>query len=283
MVPAREWLAPPASVEIVRAARRSRARSRRAIATLHRRTFQLAHGWADIAPYFQLRDVLAPNLGGGYWGMPSADCYVGISPRWFVDVWGDHNREVALMAFLAAYNFEAGVLQDPAESPDGPEGVWRDPHAQQLPGAGCGAPAGGPDGERLRLQDRRRRARAVRAAAPARDRSPRPRSVSSIRPSIPIARCCWPTRRRRPVRLLTRRRDAPSGAPAPRAAIIRETQTEIVVEAEAAVDGFLLLADTFYPGWTAEVDGKPVALYRANLSVRAIQLPKGRHEVRFTY
>jgi hypothetical protein len=77
--------------------------------------------------------------------------------------------------------------------------------------------------------------------------------------------------------------ETPSGAPAPRAAIIRETQTEIVVEAAAPVDGFLLLADTFYPGWTADVDGKPVMLYRANLSVRAIQLPKGPHVVRFTY
>jgi hypothetical protein len=77
--------------------------------------------------------------------------------------------------------------------------------------------------------------------------------------------------------------EPPSGAPAPRTAIIRETQTEIVVEAAASVDGFLLLADTFFPGWTAEMDGKPVTLYRANLSVRAIQLPKGRHEVRFRY
>ena len=55
---------------------------------------------------------------------------------------------------------------------------------------------------------------------------------------------------------------APSGAPAPRAAIVRETQTEIVIEAAAAVDGFLLLADTFYPGWTADVDGKPAPIYR---------------------
>jgi uncharacterized membrane protein YfhO len=45
----------------------------------------------------------------------------------------------------------------------------------------------------------------------------------------------------------------------------------------------LLLADTYYPGWVAEVDGNPVPIYRANLSVRAIQLPKGRHSVRFSY
>ena len=49
------------------------------------------------------------------------------------------------------------------------------------------------------------------------------------------------------------------------------------------MDGFLLLADTFYPGWRAQVDGVATPIYRANISVRGIQLPKGRHEVRFTY
>ena len=111
MVPARDWLAPPATAELVRAGTPQPRTFTPRHRDMHRRTFQLARGWADTAPYYQLRDVLAPNLGGGYWGIPSGDCYVGISPRWFVDVWGDHNREVALMAFLAAYNFDAGVLK----------------------------------------------------------------------------------------------------------------------------------------------------------------------------
>ena len=45
----------------------------------------------------------------------------------------------------------------------------------------------------------------------------------------------------------------------------------------------LLLADTFYPGWTAQVDGAPTTIYRANHSVQGIQLPRGRHDVRFSY
>ena len=47
-----------------------------------------------------------------------------------------------------------------------------------------------------------------------------------------------------------------------------------MIDAEAPADGFLLLADTFYPGWTATVDGAPAAIYRANHSVRGIQLPR---------
>ncbi len=68
-----------------------------------------------------------------------------------------------------------------------------------------------------------------------------------------------------------------------RAAITRENTRELDIEVEAPQDGFLLLADTFYPGWTARVDGVGTPLYRANLAVRAVAVPKGRHEVRFEY
>jgi uncharacterized membrane protein YfhO len=39
----------------------------------------------------------------------------------------------------------------------------------------------------------------------------------------------------------------------------------------------------YYPGWKAEVDGVETPIYRANVSVRAIALPKGQHTVTFTY
>ena len=77
--------------------------------------------------------------------------------------------------------------------------------------------------------------------------------------------------------------DASPGAAAGRAVITREDTRELVIDADAPADGFLLLADTFYPGWTATVDGTPTPIYRANHSVRGIQLSKGRHDVRFVY
>ena len=72
-------------------------------------------------------------------------------------------------------------------------------------------------------------------------------------------------------------------AAAGRAVIAHETSRELEIEADAPENGFLLLADTFYPGWTARVDGTPAPLYRANISVRAIPLTRGRHHVQFTY
>jgi hypothetical protein len=79
----------------------------------------------------------------------------------------------------------------------------------------------------------------------------------------------------------------PDVAPPPvspgRAAITRETSRELVIDAVASQDSFLLLADMFYPGWQAEVDGVPTPIYRANVSLRGIALPKGQHTVRFSY
>jgi uncharacterized membrane protein YfhO len=67
------------------------------------------------------------------------------------------------------------------------------------------------------------------------------------------------------------------------AAIERERNNDVLVRARAPGGGFLLLADTFYPGWTATVDGKPAPIYRANISVRAVPLSPGSHRVRFHY
>jgi hypothetical protein len=47
--------------------------------------------------------------------------------------------------------------------------------------------------------------------------------------------------------------------------------------------GYLLLTDTFYPGWVAEVDGKSVPIYRADLYFRAVSLTRGEHQILFYY
>jgi hypothetical protein len=67
------------------------------------------------------------------------------------------------------------------------------------------------------------------------------------------------------------------------ARIVAERGDELVIRANAPEGGFLVVADTFYPGWTAQVDGAPARIERANLSVRAVALPRGEHEVRFQY
>ncbi len=57
----------------------------------------------------------------------------------------------------------------------------------------------------------------------------------------------------------------------------------VVVRASMPDDGYLVLADTYYPGWRATVDGEDARVQRADHALRAVWVPAGEHEVVFTY
>ncbi len=58
---------------------------------------------------------------------------------------------------------------------------------------------------------------------------------------------------------------------------------EVRLRVHAREEAFLLLTDTWYPGWEAYLDGEPVRHYRANVAFRALPVPAGRYEVVFLY
>ncbi len=57
----------------------------------------------------------------------------------------------------------------------------------------------------------------------------------------------------------------------------------VQLTADLEQPGFLVLSDTYYPGWRVTVDGEETAVYRANSVLRAVYLPAGRHEVLFSF
>lgn len=67
------------------------------------------------------------------------------------------------------------------------------------------------------------------------------------------------------------------------ARIVEYGPEHVAIDVEARADGFLVLTDTFFPGWRATVDGAPVPIHRANALFRAVRVSAGRHEVRFDY
>ncbi|MFO8057618.1 MAG: YfhO family protein [bacterium] len=67
------------------------------------------------------------------------------------------------------------------------------------------------------------------------------------------------------------------------AEVVSYKPTEVVLRAEAPSACYLVLSDSFYPGWTAKVDGEPARIYHANFLVRAVRLDAGGHEVVFKY
>jgi hypothetical protein len=57
----------------------------------------------------------------------------------------------------------------------------------------------------------------------------------------------------------------------------------VEIQASADQPGFLVLTDTFYPGWRATVDGKDETIYAADYLFQAVPLTSGNHRVVFTY
>lgn len=45
----------------------------------------------------------------------------------------------------------------------------------------------------------------------------------------------------------------------------------------------LVVAEPFYPGWHAAIDGQPTTILRANGACRAVLVPAGQHRITFTY
>jgi hypothetical protein len=46
---------------------------------------------------------------------------------------------------------------------------------------------------------------------------------------------------------------------------------------------YLVISQTWYPGWSASLDGEPVPLYRANLAFQAVRIPPGGGDLTLSY
>ncbi len=71
------------------------------------------------------------------------------------------------------------------------------------------------------------------------------------------------------------------GAPSPGSVrVVHYSPNEIRLEAEASRPCLLIAAETYWPEWRAEVDGRPQPILRANAIQRGLYLPAGKHSIR---
>ena len=64
---------------------------------------------------------------------------------------------------------------------------------------------------------------------------------------------------------------------------VRFAQNQVEASVQAATPSLVVLSQTFYHLWQAEVDGQRVLLLRANLAFQAVQIPAGEHELKLIY
>ena len=116
---------------------------------------------------------------------------------------------------------------------------------------------------------------------------PRAYLVPSVRPvaeegTIAAMQSGWDPRQTAFV-LDTARIRLPQGQLQGGAQVTEYTPDRITVRTRANRDAFLVLADNYYPGWEARIDGREAAVYRANHTFRGVVVPAGEHTVVFEF
>jgi hypothetical protein len=74
---------------------------------------------------------------------------------------------------------------------------------------------------------------------------------------------------------------SPAGGEQP--SVTREGPNRVTIQVNMAHPGYLVLTDTYYPGWQATADGEPREILVANHAFRAVGLEEGEHTVVFEY
>jgi hypothetical protein len=67
------------------------------------------------------------------------------------------------------------------------------------------------------------------------------------------------------------------------ARFVTDDPEHVVIELNAPERGFLFLADQYFPGWSATVNGRRASIIRANHAFRLVEVPKGQVRVEFRY
>jgi hypothetical protein len=71
--------------------------------------------------------------------------------------------------------------------------------------------------------------------------------------------------------------------PAESCRIVSSGPTQLRADVVLQKTGLLVVTENFYPGWTARIDGRAARVLPANLAMRAVAVPAGRHTVEMSY
>jgi len=274
-VPAEVWLSEPSTVEKVRTiAKGSRYFSAVPFLT-HIAAYRTAKGWrGSLRPYVEQREFLQPCLNLHY-GLDAIDGYVNLVPLYVTAVWGAYAHEPGIVmscldkrsdntihadrAFTLLCNrFDIRAVLSPFEltSKDlefvqrlGPVWLYRVPKTM---GRFYIVP-----GYRVCENELQHRNLLLQTEV-----DPSDEVLLFEHPDMQFAK-------------------RPSGGDVVHCLVYEPER--LVLDVDTPSGGLLVVADTWYPGWEAWVDGERKTILRANACQRAVALEAGKHRVEMIF
>jgi hypothetical protein len=272
VVPVAYWLQPPASAEILSGARGSRIYTlgaEEAFVT----AYHQAGGWeGNLSAYVQQRALLQPNSNALY-GFASPAGSAALTPALTARIWGS-----SIQPGLARQLMVSGLGREILVSPALQRvlDAWSLGHVLSLaPVRGSSLAPEARAGWALIYVNATALPRARIAAEP---RVGFDDAVTAV-----LASGQWDPAREVLLTASPRAIERLGWGGTGQARITTDRPTKVVAQTETTGPAWLVLADTWYPGWGAAVDGKPMRIYRANLCQRAVHVPGGKHTVAFQY
>lgn len=272
VIDADTWRTTPRTVSIIKQdSSLFRIYSPAAIETF-KATFRLARGWqGDLTPYVYQREFIQPSLNTLY-GLYSADGYAQLTPNHVVDVWGDQNRagliivtaEVREGNFVPKAAFQKIVSMSNVKYLLSP---WPVRSEVLRPLAKVGD-------VHLYLNPKvLPRAYVVTQyhTAESPEHAQKLLLSDSFNPAVEAIVYREPGF------------TSVAGAFQPAVKIERYTPTEVTLKVDTPRPGLLVLSDTYYPGWKAEVDGIETPIHLVNMCYRGVVVPEGARSVRFVF
>ncbi len=65
--------------------------------------------------------------------------------------------------------------------------------------------------------------------------------------------------------------------------ILEESPNRLLISANSTADGWVVIRDSWYPGWQALVDGQPAPIMHADYLFKAVPVPAGNHRIALEY
>ena len=72
-------------------------------------------------------------------------------------------------------------------------------------------------------------------------------------------------------------------SPTDNVTIVSYEPERVEITASLESPGWLMLTDTYYPGWTATVSDQPAEILPVNIMFRGVELPAGQHTIVFEF